>query len=69
MRVAIARIPFSGQSQSVAVTCSFGVAEASGTYDYLIVERADQALYQSKQHGRNCVSIARVPSIHRVAAA
>jgi diguanylate cyclase (GGDEF)-like protein len=64
MRVAIAKIPFtakdplSGQEELVTVTCSFGVADAVGTYDRSMLERADQALYQSKEQGRNRVSIA-----------
>ena len=58
MRVAIAKIPFAHPGGSVAVTCSFGVAEADGLYDRLMVDRADQALYQSKEHGRNRVSVA-----------
>jgi diguanylate cyclase (GGDEF)-like protein len=58
MRVAISKIPFSCKGESITVTCSFGVAEALGNYDHSIVERADQALYKSKEHGRNRVSIA-----------
>jgi diguanylate cyclase (GGDEF)-like protein len=58
MRVAIAKIPFVQKGQAITVTCSFGVAEAVGIYDRLMLERADQALYRSKQQGRNRVSIA-----------
>jgi diguanylate cyclase (GGDEF)-like protein len=68
MRVAIAKIPFFHQGESVAVTCSFGVAEAAGTYDRSMPERADQALYESKELGRNRVSIApRQPAAEAVA--
>jgi diguanylate cyclase (GGDEF)-like protein len=69
MRVAIARIPFVFQGESIQVTCSFGVAESAGMYDRLIVERADQALYQSKQQGRNRVSIAPAPPSSQAIAA
>lgn len=58
MRMAIASIPFSQQGEPVSVTCSFGVAEAAGTYDRLMAERADKALYESKQMGRDRVSVA-----------
>jgi diguanylate cyclase (GGDEF)-like protein len=69
MRVAISKIPFSRQGESFVVTCSFGVAEAAGIYDRLMLERADQALYQSKEAGRNRVSIAPpVPQSQAIAA-
>jgi two-component system, cell cycle response regulator len=58
MRCAIANISLSSQGESVTVTCSFGVAEAGGLHDRLLLERADQALYQSKNNGRNRVSVA-----------
>ena len=69
MRDAIAKIPFSRKGESIAVTCSFGVAEAAGTYDRLMLERADQALYQSKEGGRNRVSIAPAPPMLQTIAA
>ncbi len=58
MRAAVAKLAFSRQDESVFVTCSFGVAEAAGTYDRLMFKRARQALYQSKEVGGNRVSIA-----------
>lgn len=58
MRDAIAKLPFSRRGASITVTCSFGVAQACDTYDRSMLERADQALYQSKAQGRNRVSIA-----------
>jgi diguanylate cyclase (GGDEF)-like protein len=58
MRSAIAQMSLFTHGESVTVTCSFGVAEAGGLHDRLMLERADQALYQSKQHGRNRVSVA-----------
>lgn len=58
MCTAIAEIPFSRDGKSITVTCSFGVAEAVGAFGRLMLDRADQALYQSKKNGRNRVSIA-----------
>jgi len=58
MRLAIAKIPFDHQGESVSVTCSFGVAEAGNIYDRSMLDRADQALYKSKQGGRDRVSMA-----------
>src|SRR5450432_2147300 len=58
MRVAISEIPLVRQSETLHVTCSFGVAESVGIYDRMMLERADQALYQSKKNGRNRVSVA-----------
>jgi diguanylate cyclase (GGDEF)-like protein len=69
MRVAISKIPFSCQGRSFAVTCSFGVAEAAGLHDLSMPERADQALYQSKEHGRNRVTIAPLPHASQTLAA
>jgi diguanylate cyclase (GGDEF)-like protein len=69
MRLAIAKIPFSQQGKAISVTCSFGVAEAAGIFDRLMLERADQALYQSKQNGRDRVSIAPQQPMPLIAAA
>jgi two-component system, cell cycle response regulator len=41
-----------------SVTCSFGVAEfAAGKSKKDLISKADQALYQSKKNGRNCVTL------------
>jgi two-component system, cell cycle response regulator len=69
MRVIIAKIPFFQNGESITVTCSFGVAEAAGTFDRLMLERADQALYKSKEQGRDRVSIAPTEPMPRSAAA
>jgi two-component system cell cycle response regulator len=58
MRIAVASIPFWQQGESITVTCSFGVADAAGTFDRLMLERAEQALYHAKGKGRDCISIA-----------
>jgi diguanylate cyclase (GGDEF)-like protein len=69
MRSAIAAIPLYRQDEVVRVTCSFGVAEAVGTYDRMMVERADQALYESKKAGRDRVSVWPLNCISKAAAA
>lgn len=39
------------------VTCSFGVCEYEPGYtEYDLIKRADEALYKSKENGRNCVT-------------
>lgn len=54
LRKAIAAIPFPGVGQ---VTMSLGVAEyLRGESLAAWIERADQALYQAKARGRNCVA-------------
>lgn len=56
MRMEIAT---AGMLQHRSVTASFGVAVAATRHEAepaLIIERADSALYFSKQHGRNMVS-------------
>jgi two-component system cell cycle response regulator len=58
IRVAIAKIPFSTRSTSVNMTCSFGIAEATDIYDRTMPERAIEAVNHSKEHGRNCISMA-----------
>ena len=58
MRIAIAAIPLSRQEESINVTCSFGVVEAVGAYDRQMMDRAEQALFESKDLGRNRVTVA-----------
>lgn len=43
------------------LTCSFGIAEfSSGKSKRELILEADQALYLSKNRGRNCVSISTI---------
>ena len=39
-------------------SASFGVAEAQDLYDRTMLQRADDAMYQAKQSGRNRVEVA-----------
>ncbi|ROS04827.1 diguanylate cyclase (GGDEF)-like protein [Sinobacterium caligoides] len=50
--------------EGLAITCSFGVAaaEAIMTSPEPMINRADEALYQSKHNGRNCVTQAKAAS-------
>jgi diguanylate cyclase len=51
------------QSTNIKVTTSVGVAIHDGHPDYSrIISRADQALYQAKTSGRNCVVMAPLPT-------
>jgi len=60
IRTAVAGDSYSRGSINVAVTCSIGVAEwMPGAED--VIERADSALYESKQNGRNRVTVAQLP--------
>ncbi len=44
------------------VTCSFGVAALSGGSVKGLIGRADRALYEAKNSGRNCVSVSKEPA-------
>jgi two-component system, cell cycle response regulator len=59
LRNAIGKMRFEANGADTAVTASFGVAqwERGDTIDRLL-RRADIALYQAKDGGRNCVSAA-----------
>jgi diguanylate cyclase (GGDEF)-like protein len=55
LRKAIAATEFQGPSGKIEVTISIGAAAAAGEEtQQTIVERADAALYASKEAGRNC---------------
>jgi diguanylate cyclase (GGDEF)-like protein len=58
MRAAIAAIEFVQKGFTFKITSSFGVAEAGVSYDRTMLKRADDAMYCSKQNGRNRVSVA-----------
>ncbi len=44
--------------ECIRLSASFGVAEAGDLYDRSMLKRADEAMYRSKQEGRNRVTIA-----------
>jgi diguanylate cyclase (GGDEF)-like protein len=55
LRKAIAKTDFQGPGGNLEVTISIGAAQAAGEETLeTIVERADAALYASKEAGRNC---------------
>ncbi len=59
VREAIAQCPFHFHEKRINVTMSFGVAEFSeGDDKKTVFERADKALYQAKDSGRNCCKLA-----------
>ena len=63
IRKAIANMPLDTHGKDVAITVSIGVASfpAHGAELAVIMNRADQALYRSKNRGRNCVSVSGDP--------
>lgn len=60
IRATIEAQQFVFEGQSIPITISIGVAgyDASDTKWTEIYDRADKALYHSKNNGRNCVSVA-----------
>jgi two-component system cell cycle response regulator len=62
MRSKLEATPFSWEQQSLSVTASFGVATAVLPDDSAaeILRRADEAMYEAKRNGRNCVVAAPV---------
>ena len=61
MRQWLEAAPFEWDGAPVRVTVSIGVAETDAEVQSLgeLMKRADQALYQAKREGRNCVRYAR----------
>jgi diguanylate cyclase (GGDEF)-like protein len=57
LREAIASTPMVLPERELAVTCSIGVACASGLGAEELIRHADQALYEAKANGRNRVEI------------
>jgi two-component system, cell cycle response regulator len=61
LRASIAATPTEYEGKSLTVTVSLGVAQYDGARDASgksVIDRADKALYISKQEGRNRVSLA-----------
>ena len=57
-RQGIEKINLPAKGESLRPTASFGVADADGVSSAeLLVDRADQALYQAKAAGRNRVAV------------
>jgi diguanylate cyclase (GGDEF)-like protein len=59
LRQSLTSQPIEHDGNSISVTISCGIASLAGKAESLeqLMERADQALYQAKQAGRNCVSV------------
>jgi diguanylate cyclase (GGDEF)-like protein len=69
MRVAVENIPFTRDDKALAVTCTFGVAQALHPYDRSLPQRAEQALDRSKNGGFNRVVADATPVPKELAAA
>lgn len=65
MRVAVAEAVVSSRYGEIPITVSMGVAaaeEAASTTLAALLHRADGALYQAKDQGRNCIAAAPAPA-------
>ena len=59
LRAAIEACPFHFKGEPVTITLSIGVsAFRPGDRSDQVLKRADEALYQAKHRGRNCVETA-----------
>lgn len=62
VRMRIEESPFHFRGERVQVTISIGISEfATGDTLEQVFERADQAMYEAKHQGRNCVQIKSLP--------
>jgi diguanylate cyclase (GGDEF)-like protein len=59
LRASIAALEFQANGRRFSVTASFGISERLPDNDSLegLLKRSDEALYQAKRAGRNCVAI------------
>lgn len=55
LRQAVASVPFRWQGHELALTATFGVYECRQGSASEAIRRADQAMYQGKRAGKNCV--------------
>ncbi len=52
-----AKTEFRKDGQSIRISVSIGVADAGDLYDRTMFQRADEAMYCSKEKGGNCVTM------------
>jgi diguanylate cyclase (GGDEF)-like protein len=57
IRQRFAALPFSASGQQFFCTFSAGISQAGNGQVDVFIEQADQALYQAKHGGRNCVKV------------
>ena len=57
IRLAIAGKPFRAESRPLGVTCSVGLASSDHCAPAMLLREADDALYEAKALGRNCVVV------------
>lgn len=65
LRTALLSAPLEVEGKTVSLTSSFGVAQCDSDSDTLesLLRDADHALYESKRHGRNTVSVHAVNAV------
>ncbi len=65
LRSLVAGTPLTDGGTPIAVSVSIGIAEWGGAHEDLsrLLVRADAALYQAKQHGRDRVALAEAPAL------
>jgi diguanylate cyclase (GGDEF)-like protein len=61
IRKKIAKTAFSYNSHQLSTTLTFGISEFNGLKDIIpCIKEADQALYDGKQSGKNCVVLSTI---------
>jgi diguanylate cyclase (GGDEF)-like protein len=65
LRRELSEMPIQWKDDTLTITASFGVTTSlpAEIETEALISRADAALYQAKEHGRNCVHVSVVPAV------